>query len=599
MNTLQPNITNYIFSPLFLLLVVGGLIGIITFFFLIRFRNTPGVKYWLVWQIAASIWAFTYAFEFAATDIETKIMWSKFSYLGIMYCSVSFFFFSLTFSSSTHFLSKKFKIALYSIATLFLLSPFTNDLHHLHWKSYSINMVTNATNYVYGPLFWLIFTFSYLTLIAGIINIILLFFRLSSFYRNQILLLFIASLIPPLGNLIYVFQINPVAGFDWTPFTFLLTGILIAINISQYKMFDLVPFARNKLIDIIPDAILVVDKSLRIADYNSVFRKLIDSNKEELIGQRIEKIIPHRENLIKEILKHDEFQIEISREIDGKMHYFELQSNTLFDHHKQQTGRLVVLKDISRRIRAEESIKLTNTRLTNEIKEKEKLIVDLDAFSHTVAHDLKNMLGAIVSASNLIKAGINTYPKEDILEINDLINMSATKTMHITKELLTLASVRQQEIQMRPVNMQKVVLDSITRLKDMIDEKSAQISLSPSWPDALGYEAWLEEVWINYISNAVKYGGTPPVIKMGSEPLADGRIKFWIKDNGKGLTDDEMASLFNKFTRLDTLKAEGHGLGLSIVKRIVEKLNGEVGVESKSIPGEGSTFFFILPIAQS
>jgi len=567
MNTLQPNITNYIFSPLFLLLVVGGLIGIITFFFLIRFRNTPGVKYWLVWQIAASI--------------ETKIMWSKFSYLGIMYCSVSFFFFSLTFSSSTHFLSKKFKIALYSIATLFLLSPFTNDLHHLHWKSYSINMVTNATNYVYGPLFWLIFTFSYLTLIAGIINIILLFFRLSSFYRNQILLLFIASLIPPLGNLIYVFQINPVPGFDWTPFTFLLTGILIAINISQYKMFDLVPFARNKLIDIIPDAILVVDKSLRIADYNSVFRKLIDSNKEELIGQRIEKIIPHRENLIKEILKHDEFQIEISREIDGKMHYFELQSNTLFDHHKQQTGRLVVLKDISRRIRAEESIKLTNTRLTNEIKEKEKLIVDLDAFSHTVAHDLKNMLGAIVSASNLIKAGIDTYPKEDILKINDLINMSATKTM------------------MRPVNMQKVVLDSITRLKDMIDEKSAQISLSPSWPDALGYEAWLEEVWINYISNAVKYGGTPPVIKMGSEPLADGRIKFWIKDNGKGLTDDEMASLFNKFTRLDTLKAEGHGLGLSIVKRIVEKLNGEVGVESKSIPGEGSTFFFILPIAQS
>ena len=599
MNTLQPHITDYIFSPLFLLLVVGGLIGIITFFFLIRFRNTPGVKYWLVWQIAASIWAFTYAFEFAATDIETKIMWSKFSYLGIMYCSVSFFFFSLTFSSSAHFLNKKFKIALYSIATLFLLSPFTNDLHHLHWKSYSINMATNATNYVYGPLFWLIFTFSYLTLIAGIINIILLFFRLSSFYRNQILLLFIASLIPPLGNLIYVFQINPVAGFDWTPFTFLLTGILIAINISQYKMFDLVPFARNKLIDIIPDAILVVDKSLRIADYNSVFRKLIDSSKEELIGQRIEKLIPHRENLIKEILKHDEFQIEISREIDGTMHYFELQSTTLFDHHKQQTGRLVVLKDISRRIRAEESIKLTNTRLTNEIKEKEKLIVDLDAFSHTVAHDLKNMLGAIVSASNLIKAGIDTYPKEDILEINDLINMSATKTMHITKELLTLASVRQQEIQMRPVNMQKVVLDSITRLKDMIDEKSAQISLSPSWPDALGYEAWLEEVWINYISNAVKYGGTPPVIKMGSEPLADGRIKFWIKDNGKGLTDDEMASLFNKFTRLDTLKAEGHGLGLSIVKRIVEKLNGEVGVESKSIPGEGSTFFFILPIAQS
>jgi len=600
MNNLVQNISEYIMSPLFFLLLVGGLISIITFFFLIRFRKTPGVKYWLIWQVATAIWAFTYAFEFAATDIETKIMWSKFSYFGIVYCAVSFFFFSLEFSSSERFLKKKFIVALYSIASLLLISPFTNDLHHLHWKSYSINPETNATNYVYGPFFWLIFVFSYLPLIAGIVNVILLYFRLSTFYKKQITLLFVASLLPPIGNLIYVFQVNPVPGFDWTPFTFILTGILIAINISQYKMFDLVPFARNKLIDIIPDAILIVDKALRIADYNLAMSKLFEQSvAQKLIGKRIERILPHREKLIREIIRHDNFRTEISREYDGEMCYFDLQSTTLYDHRKQQTGRLVVIKDITQRIQAEESVRLTNLRLTNEIKEKEKLIVDLDAFSHTVAHDLKNMLGAIVSASNLIKSGFGNLPDEDILEINDLINLSATKTMHITKELLTLASVRQQEIQLKPINMQKVVLDSLTRLKDMISGKSAQISLPQSWPDALGYEAWLEEVWINYLSNAIKYGGDLPVIELGSELLADEKVKFWIKDNGKGLANDEMASLFNKFTRLDTLKAEGHGLGLSIVKRIVEKLNGEVGVESKNIPGEGCTFYFILPKVNS
>ena len=113
----------------------------------------------------------------------------------------------------------------------------------------------------------------------------------------------------------------------------------------------------------------------------------------------------------------------------------------------------------------------------------------------------------------------------------------------------------------------------------------------------MGYGAWLEEVWINYISNALKYGGTPPVIELGSELPAGGKVKFWIKDNGKGLSEDEMSSLFHKFTRLNTLKAEGTGLGLSIVKRIIEKLNGEVGVESK--PGEGCTFYFMLPLVQS
>jgi signal transduction histidine kinase len=171
--------------------------------------------------------------------------------------------------------------------------------------------------------------------------------------------------------------------------------------------------------------------------------------------------------------------------------------------------------------------------------------------------------------------------------------------MHITTELLTLASVRQQEIKLVSVNMQKLVLDAMSRLKDVIHAKGAEILLPYTWPEVLGYEAWLEEVWLNYISNAIKYGGTPPVIQIGSDFLPDERIKFWIKDNGKGLSREEIELLFTKFIRLDTTRAEGHGLGLSIVKRIVEKLNGEVGVESQNIPGEGCVFYFILPLAKS
>jgi PAS domain S-box-containing protein len=599
MNNTDINLDNYLITPLFVLLLIGGVIGIITFFFLLRFRKSQGVQYWLVWQIAVSIWAFTYAFEFASTDIETKILWSKLSYLGIVYCTISFLLFSFEFSSQRMVINKRIVIGLYSIATLLLLSPFTNDFHHLHWQSYTINPETNATDYVYGPLFWIIFVFSYLALFIGIVNIVILYFKLAGHYKRQVELLFIASLLPPLGNLVYVFHINPVPGFDWTPFTFLLTGILIAINVSQYQMFDLVPFARNKVIDIIPDAILIVDKSMRIADYNPAMRRLIDLPDREIIGRRVEVIFPHREQLIQEIVNQEDFQANISREYHGEVRYFDLQATSLFDQGSRKNGRLVMLKDITHHILAEEKIKEANQLLTEEIVENEKLIADLDAFSHTVAHDLKNMLGVIVSASGMIQSGIDDLPKADLLEINGLINESATKTMHITRELLTLASVRQQEIEPLPVNMQKVISDSVSSLKGMIDESEAVISLPEFWPRALGYEAWLEEVWINYISNAIKYGGVPPVIVFGHEILADNRAKFWIKDNGRGLTEDQINLLFQKFTRLATLRVEGHGLGLSIVKRIVEKLNGEVGVESNGIAGEGSKFFFILPLAIS
>jgi PAS domain S-box-containing protein len=595
MGNLDFNIASFSITPLFVLLLIGGIVGIITFFFLLKFRKTPGVKFWLFWQIASSVWAFTYAFEFAATDIDTKIFWSRLSYFGIVYCPVSFLFFSLSFSSQYKLLKKQIIVLFYSIATLFILSPFTNNLHFLHWKSYSINPLTNATDYVYGPLFWAMMLFLYAALLWGIVNILVLYFRLSAYYKQQVIILLIASFLPLIGNLIYIFHINPIPGFDWTPFTFLFTGILITIGISQYRMFDLVPFARNKLIDIIPDAILIIDNSRRIADLNPAMRKLIASDEKELIGRKVEEVFPASELLEGEIRKKDIYHNEVIRNVNGYKHFYDLQSTTLYDQNKQHNGRLILMKDITHHIEVEEKIRETNVRLLEEIQEKEKLIVDLDAFSHTVAHDLKNMLGAIVSASSLIKSCIDDMSKEDLLEINDLINESATKTMHITRELLTIASVRQQDVKPVGINMQRSIGEVLKRLNDMIQEKKAIISIPKVWPEVLGYEAWVEEVWLNYISNAIKYGGTPPVIELGSEMLDGQKVKFWIKDNGKGLSDADRALLFNKFTRLDTLRAEGNGLGLSIVKRIIEKLHGEVGVDSRNIPGEGCTFYFILP----
>jgi len=595
MGNMNISLSGYNITPLFLLLLIGAIAGVISFVILTRLKNTPGVKFWMIWQLASSFWAFTYAFEFAAYDISTKIIWSKFSYFGIVYCPVSFLFFALAFASQYRFLKKRIIIGVYAFASLFILFPFTNNLHHLHWKSYSIDPVSNATNYVYGPMFWLMTIFAYTAITIGIISIFILYFKSSKYYRRQITFLLVACLVPLIGNLIYIFHINPISGFDWTPIAFLFTGLLIAINLNQFKMFELVHFARNQLFDIIPDAILVIDNSHLIADLNLAMRRLIDTYDNELIGKSVDEIFPQEKLLIAEIQKQDNFQTQLTKEIEGTTLFYEMQATTLIDQNKQKTGLLIIFKEITRHIVAEEKIKETNVQLMAEIKEKERLIADLDSFSHTVAHDLKNMLGAIVSASNLITMGIDNMKKDDLLEINELIRQSATKTMHITRELLTLASVRKQEVKPVNINMQPIVIEAIKRLNDIIAHDNAQIIMPPRWHEVLGYEGWLEEVWVNYISNAIKYGGTPPVIQLGSEILDDQRVKFWIKDNGKGISDEDRKLLYHKFTRLDTLRAEGHGLGLSIVKRIIEKLNGEVGVDSTNIPGEGCTFYFILP----
>ena len=89
-------------------------------------------------------------------------------------------------------------------------------------------------------------------------------------------------------------------------------------------------------------------------------------------------------------------------------------------------------------------------------------------------------------------------------------------------------------------------------------------------------------------------GEPPPQITLGCEKHAEGQIKFWVTDNGKGLNPKQQAKMFQEFTRFDQQK-EGHGIGLSIVQRVASKLGGEVGMESQE--NVGSTFYFILPVS--
>jgi signal transduction histidine kinase len=226
-------------------------------------------------------------------------------------------------------------------------------------------------------------------------------------------------------------------------------------------------------------------------------------------------------------------------------------------------------------------------------KDLEQEVAELDAFAHTVAHDLKNPLGLIVSCADYLAAGIPGMETGELVELLQRILQFGLTAVNIIDELLLLAGVRRSSAIVAPVDMQEVVLQAQARLLPLIEEQRAQIVLPPTWPIALGYAPWLQEVWVNYLSNAIKYGGTPPQLELGATPLSDDLIRFWIRDNGPGIAPGDQARLFAEFSRLSEMRVTGHGLGLSIVRRIIEKLGGQVGVESQV--GQGSTFFFTLP----
>lgn len=272
----------------------------------------------------------------------------------------------------------------------------------------------------------------------------------------------------------------------------------------------------------------------------------------------------------------------------------------------------------------EQTIQLTEQTLELQArtKELEKRNQELDSFAHTVAHDLRNPMAGIVSLTELLEEDCYAHLKAS--KRLNMIKRSGQKIFSIISALLTLAGVsRQSQVQLQRLNMEEIVAQVIQqRLAQAIQEQQAQIVLPKRWPEAIGYAPWIEEIWANYISNGLKYGGQPPRLELGGEEIiissnpplsldntedhtenlsnspgevAQGQrgLRFWIRDNGKGLSPEAQAKLFTPFTRLHS-KTDGHGLGLSIVRQIAEKLGGQAGVESEV--GKGSLFYFTLPI---
>ncbi|HSH05632.1 MAG TPA: response regulator [Anaerolineae bacterium] len=218
---------------------------------------------------------------------------------------------------------------------------------------------------------------------------------------------------------------------------------------------------------------------------------------------------------------------------------------------------------------------------------------ELDAFARTVAHDLKTPLAPVIGMGEMLMERYEDVLDDKGMRYLGMIVRNGRRMVSIINALLLLASLRDQQPEPQPLDMDYIVYEVESRLQYIQEQCGGVIKGPDSWPLAVGYGPWIEEVWTNYISNAFKYGGEPPLVEVGGEMVDGGMVRFWVRDNGKGLTEEQQEQLFTDFTRFESKKAEGHGLGLSIVERIVTKLGGGVGVES--VEGEGCTFWFTLP----
>ena len=577
-----------ILSPVVTIVSLGVILGLA--------RRYPSRLTRLLTYLALTIagWLVFNSLELVASSPEASVFWAKVSYAFITLTPVAWLAFALQYTGNVRWLQRDRFFIFFLVPAVVTLSAYTNELHQLLWREYIFTPVSLflAFSVEHGPLFWLHIVHSYVLVFTGALLIVRQALRTFAVYWRQAIYLIVGALVPVATNLFYLANPIPAIKKDYTAISFAISALVLTIGVVRDRLFDVRPVARDLLVDSMGDLMLALDRQGRIIDLNPAAEAALQVKSHQIVGKAAATALAAHNVLAQYIVAAGEVEDEISLELEGGRRCYDLRISRLLNRRGQERGQLVVLRDITARKEAEAELQHYAAQLEARNQE-------LDAYAHTVAHDLKNPVTAVVGYAEYLQE-ISTDAK--VNTVADRIILSGHKMQSIINELLFLSIVRTKDVAVEPLTMETIVAEAAQRLESDIAKLDAEIRYPSQWPAAYGHAPWVEEVWVNYLSNALKYGGRPPKIELGADmPQSDFRaasntVRYWVRDNGSGVAPDVRKRLFTLFERLDEAASDSHGLGLSIVHRIVTKLGGEVGVESQE--GAGSLFWFTLPAAR-
>ena len=298
---------------------------------------------WLM--IAAGLGAFCVIFETASLTPPEKIFWSKLEYFGGVATPVLYLIFVLRFAGKDKYLTKKNIFWLFIIPIITLILVLTNERHNLIWSGFSaISGNTNLMEYYHGPGFWIGYlAYNYLLLLIATIYLFRFIFLQTRIFRFHGWVVLIGGVLPWSSSVIYLTGTNPVAGLDLVPVTIVLSGVLMVYVIFFRRFLDLVSVARETLLEILPDGILVLDARNRIQDINVAAMSFLGLGSKHIIGFSAEASGASVLSLLTATLNQDPID-HLEIQTNNGIKIFRIVKQTI----KNQPGsRLIIISDIT------------------------------------------------------------------------------------------------------------------------------------------------------------------------------------------------------------------------------------------------------------
>jgi nitrate/nitrite-specific signal transduction histidine kinase len=339
----------------------------------VRRKPNESARYLVMTMLTIAWNALCGAIEAAALTPGLKFFWAKIAYIGGVATPVTYFLFVLDYCHAWKWLTPR-RIALICIpSVLTLAAAFTNDLHHLVWPALAIDPVTHLGVYQHGPFFWGLLAYAYILVLVGLGLLARTIARFPPRYRGQVLFTMAGWAIPFLGSLVYLSGTNPIPGLDWSLVGYMLASAVLSTSLAHVPLFGLIPLARGLVIENMRDGILVIDPNGLIADSNPATGQILGLSA-PIRGEPAESLA--RFGIAVQMANPAASGSQEIRLSGPEARTIEVSQTQIQGEGEDQKGALLILRDITLRKRAEESLQELNRDLEGMVAERTALLQD-------------------------------------------------------------------------------------------------------------------------------------------------------------------------------------------------------------------------------
>jgi PAS domain S-box-containing protein len=336
------------------------------------YRFSAVLSPFIFMMVSIAVWCAAYALEVASPDLGSKILWGKIKYLGVVLAPWLWLVLTAVYTGRDRWLTRRHMMILAIMPVITLLLVWTNPFHGLMWSRFGLHTAGALTLKIstHGPWFWINLSYSYLLMIAGAWMILQRLVRFRGPHGGQSLLILVSLLAPWTGNILYVSRLSPLRYLDLTPFGFTISGLCIAWVTFHARLLNILPVAREVLVESMSDGVIVLDAKDCVAEINPAARTWIGSLASTAIGRPVREIFPQWPDDLGTQGIACSWQKDLILDTGGSGRIIDFRISPLLDRRKGVIGRVGVMRDVTDQKGVEASLKQAHSQMEQRIEER-------------------------------------------------------------------------------------------------------------------------------------------------------------------------------------------------------------------------------------